>query len=88
MPRDLREDMYPPDWPAARIGRLAMEKDPVCLMDIDEGEAKAKGLTTEWHGQSQVFCSEQCKEEFDDSPELYASEPREFEYGEEGDYPY
>ena len=65
-----------------------MKKDPVCLRDVDEGDAKARGLTTEWHGQSQVFCSEQCKEEFDDSPELYASEPREFEYGEEGDYPY
>lgn len=57
-------------------------------MEIDEVEAKTKGLITEWHGQTQVFCSEQCKEEFDDSPELYATAPRDFEEDEESDYPY
>lgn len=65
-----------------------MKKDPVCLMDIDEREAMAKGLASEWHGQTQVFCSEQCKQEFDANPEVYAGEGREFESDEESDYSY
>lgn len=66
-----------------------MKKDPVCLMEVDEEEAKSKGLTTQWHGQTQVFCSEQCKEEFDDSPELFISEQRNLDEGEEeSDYSY
>ena len=65
-----------------------MKKDPVCLMDIDEQEAVAKGLTVEWNGQLQAFCSQQCKDEFQNSPELYAGEAREFDNGEESDYAY
>lgn len=51
-----------------------MKKDPVCLMDIDGDEAIAKGLASEYQGQIVVFCSEQCKEEFDANPETYAAE--------------
>lgn len=51
-----------------------MKKDPVCLMDIDGDEAIAKGLVSEYQGQVIVFCSDQCKEEFDAHPEVYAGE--------------
>lgn len=65
-----------------------MKKDPVCLMDVDEQEAMAKGLVSDWHGQQQVFCSEQCKQEFDANPEAYATEGAEFESEDESDYSY
>jgi Cu+-exporting ATPase len=47
-----------------------MEKsiDPVCGMSVDdEGSLKAT-----YHGHHYHFCSEQCREEFQKSPERYA----------------
>ncbi|MGE5568728.1 MAG: YHS domain-containing protein [Rhodospirillales bacterium] len=46
-----------------------MAKDPVCGMKIEEDDAEA---TSEYEGQEYYFCSQECKEEFDKDPELYA----------------
>jgi Cu+-exporting ATPase len=46
-----------------------MAKDPVCGMQVNEQEAEA---TAEHKGQEFYFCSTECKETFDQSPERYA----------------
>lgn len=33
-------------------------------MDVDEREAKTKGLTAEFGGQVRFFCSEECRDRF------------------------
>lgn len=65
-----------------------MKKDPVCLMDLDEQEAISKGLNSEWHGRMHVFCSEQCKQDFEANPERYATEAGESVLDDETDYTY
>ena len=47
-----------------------MAVDPVCKMEISEEEASAK---VEYGGKTYLFCSPACKEEFEKSPEKYAS---------------
>ncbi len=44
-----------------------MPKDPVCGMQVDEEDAivGTKG------GKTQYFCSEECKEKFEEDPEQY-----------------
>ncbi len=46
-----------------------MAKDPVCGMQVDP--AKAAG-TSEYQGQTYVFCSAGCKKKFDSTPQQYA----------------
>lgn len=46
-----------------------MAKDPVCGMQVDP--AKAAG-TSEYQGQTYVFCSAGCKKKFDSNPPQYA----------------
>ena len=48
-----------------------MTKDPVCEMNVDEVETQSLGLTVDYHGQIQYFCSPQCKELFEDDPSHY-----------------
>jgi YHS domain-containing protein len=46
-------------------------KDPVCGMTLaSEDDAAA---TSEYNGQTYYFCSEDCKESFDEDPESYTS---------------
>jgi len=47
-----------------------MTQDPVCEMEIDEKTAAA---TSTYRGQTYFFCSKECKEQFDQEPEQYAS---------------
>jgi len=47
-----------------------MTTDPVCGMKIDEKNAKA---TAQYGGKKISFCSEECKEKFEKSPEQYAT---------------
>ena len=47
---------------------MAQVKDPVCGMMIEEGDAVA---TSDYQGKRYYFCSEDCKEAFDQSPEDY-----------------
>ena len=46
-----------------------MTKDPVCGMDINENQAKAK---TDYKGQTYYFCSDGCKQKFEKNPQQYA----------------
>lgn len=46
-----------------------MAKDPVCGMDVEE--QKAAG-TSQYQGRSYLFCSQSCKEKFNQNPEQYA----------------
>lgn len=45
------------------------ERDPVCGMQIDTQDAAA---TSEHQGQTYYFCSEGCKEKFEQNPQQYA----------------
>lgn len=46
-----------------------MTTDPVCKMQIDEKSSK---FNSEHAGKKYYFCSEECKETFDEQPEKYA----------------
>jgi YHS domain-containing protein len=46
-----------------------MARDPVCGMKVNEETARA---VSEYEGEEYYFCSEECKEEFDRDPALYA----------------
>ncbi len=46
-----------------------MDRDPVCGMRVEEKTAPAR---SEYRGQPYYFCSDQCKQQFDKSPEQYA----------------
>jgi Cu+-exporting ATPase len=50
-----------------------MTKDIVCGMQVDERQAASKGLTSEYQGQTYLFCSPQCKRQFDQEPQRYAA---------------
>jgi membrane fusion protein, copper/silver efflux system len=47
-------------------------KDPVCGMDVDEGKARAAGLTSEYREKTYYFCSDGDKQQFDKEPARYA----------------
>jgi Cu+-exporting ATPase len=47
-----------------------MAKDPVCGMDIQPEQAAAQ---SEHKGQTYYFCSAQCKQQFDQDPQRYAT---------------
>ena len=49
---------------------MATATDPVCGMKTEESDAAA---TSEYKGTTYYFCSEDCKEEFDEDPESYAA---------------
>ena len=42
-----------------------MAKDPICGMNVNEKEAKEKGLVVTKAGKKYYFCSEKCKDEFE-----------------------
>ncbi len=46
-------------------------RDPICNMEVDEQTAAA---TSEYRGKTYYFCSEDCKEEFDQNPQKYATQ--------------
>lgn len=52
-----------------------MARDPVCGMQVDEQQAKAQGLTSEYQGQAYYFCSPTCKQQFDQNPQRYVGQP-------------
>jgi len=49
--------------------RTTMEKDVVCGMDVEPGQAAA---TTQYQGKTYYFCSKECKTRFDANPSQYA----------------
>lgn len=49
--------------------KKAMQKDPVCGMDVEEGKEAGK----ETHaGATYLFCSASCQRKFKDGPGKYA----------------
>ena len=42
-----------------------MKKDPVCGMKVDEKEAEKKGLFSVKNKKKYYFCSEKCKNKFE-----------------------
>jgi YHS domain-containing protein len=51
--------------------RYTMARDPVCGMNVNEQQAAGK---SEYQGQTYYFCSSNCKQQFDQNPQRYASE--------------
>lgn len=47
---------------------MATAKDPVCAMEIEEGDAVG---SADHQGKSYYFCSEDCREEFEADPSAY-----------------
>jgi YHS domain-containing protein len=43
--------------------------DPVCGMNVEQGKSAG---TSSYQGQTYNFCSRECKEQFDRSPQQYA----------------
>ncbi len=48
-----------------------MASDPVCGMQVQPEQAEAKGLTTEYNGQTYYFCGKGCMLDFKEDPERY-----------------
>ncbi|HLD48445.1 MAG TPA: YHS domain-containing protein, partial [Desulfobaccales bacterium] len=46
-------------------------KDPVCGHEVDETQAKAAGLTSDFEGKTYYFCSYNCNKQFDKDPASY-----------------
>jgi YHS domain-containing protein len=48
-----------------------MATDPVCGMRVDEEEALAMNLVSDYGDRTYCFCSEGCMEEFNREPQAY-----------------
>jgi P-type Cu+ transporter len=48
-----------------------MATDPVCGMQVDPVQAKAKDLTADYDGETYYFCGKGCMLDFKDDPEPY-----------------
>ena len=46
-------------------------KCPVCSVEVDENEARDKGLTSEYHGKTYFFCRYDCNRQFDKDPKRF-----------------
>jgi membrane fusion protein, copper/silver efflux system len=56
-------------------------KDPVCGMEVDEARAEAMGRSSTYRGKTYHFCSDMCKQEFDEAPgEFVQATPEEEEH--------
>ncbi len=52
---------------------MAMHRDPICGMEVDEGTAAGK---SEHEGRAYYFCSAGCKAKFDLDPEQYTGQAK------------
>lgn len=52
-----------------------MTRDVVCNMQIDEEEAEVSDLTCEYQGRTFYFCSEECKDQFEENPQQFVGPP-------------
>ena len=53
-------------------------KDPVCGLNVDESKAKAAGFQNTFENQTYYFCSQGCKQHFENNPKRYAGKPGQF----------
>lgn len=51
-----------------------MAKDLVCGMQVDEQQATAQGLTSEYQGQTYYFCAPGCKKQFEQAPQRFVDQ--------------
>ena len=58
-----------------------MSKDPVCGLEVDETQAKAGGLTSDYQGKTYYFCRYDCNKQFDKDPERYVHPEAQAEPG-------
>lgn len=49
-----------------------MAKDPVCRMDVDESLALRSRLFAQYEEKTFYFCCEDCKDQFEQYPGVYA----------------
>ncbi|HKX28021.1 MAG TPA: YHS domain-containing protein [Blastocatellia bacterium] len=47
---------------------MAAHTDPVCGMQVNEQQAAGK---SQFQGETYYFCSQSCKNKFDQNPQLY-----------------
>ena len=81
--RHRRSGDSSPDSEAGRWNTPAQDKDPVCGMTVETASAKS----SLYQGRAYYFCSADCRDKFEASPERYAnrgetpSQLREVEHG-------
>lgn len=46
-----------------------MVRDPVCKMEVDEQQSPVQ---SKFQGQTYHFCSQECKDKFDQNPQEFA----------------
>ena len=51
---------------------MAMERDPVCGMDIERSRAAGQ---SEYEDRTYYFCSPGCKQQFEKTPSRYTPQP-------------
>lgn len=51
-----------------------MARDVVCGMQVNEQDARSKGLTSEYQGQTYYFCAPGCKQQSDQNPQRYVGQ--------------
>ena len=74
---DMPKTSAMPPAPAMTMGgHPAQQKgvgprDPVCGHEVEEAQAKAAGLTSEFNGIIYYFCSYACNKQFEKDPERY-----------------
>lgn len=66
-----KQVMSPPKDLVAPEKSPEKTKDPVCGHEVDEDQAKAAGLTSDYEGKTYYFCSYSCNKQFDQNPERY-----------------
>lgn len=54
---------------------MAMVKDPVCGMELDSSQAAAQ---TMYEGQAYFFCSNECRQTFEEDPKKYLAQSGDF----------
>ena len=59
-----------------------VNRDPVCGMELNVEETQSQPQA-EYEGETFYFCSESCREQFDERPELYANKAGMREAGNE-----
>jgi len=56
-----------------------MAVDPVCRIHVDENEAELTGqFTAQYGGGMFYFCSQECQDKFEQTPEQYAKKTAGF----------
>jgi P-type Cu+ transporter len=50
------------------------QRDPVCNMEVSKEDAAGE---SQYQGQSYYFCSQSCKNKFDQNPQQYADQQRQ-----------